>query len=59
MKSGKPRIALVLGDPAGIGPELDTRHVGDAVAYMASLPLDTNVPFLTVMAATLPFIGRG
>jgi hypothetical protein len=33
--------------------------VGDAVAYMASLPLDANVLFMTVMTNTMPFIGRG
>jgi hypothetical protein len=34
-------------------------NVGKAVAYMASLPLDTNVLFMTVMANTMPFVGRG
>ncbi len=34
-------------------------HVGSAVAYMASLPLDANVLFLTVMATKMPFVGRG
>ncbi|MFC5521338.1 SDR family oxidoreductase [Polaromonas jejuensis] len=42
-----------------VEPTMDARHVGSAVAYMASLPLDANVPFLTVMATTMPFIGRG
>jgi NAD(P)-dependent dehydrogenase (short-subunit alcohol dehydrogenase family) len=40
-------------------PLLDIRHVVDAVRYMAGLPLDANVQFLTVMATTMPFIGRG
>ena len=40
-------------------PTFDVRHVADAVLYMAGLPLDANVPFLTVMATTMPFIGRG
>jgi NAD(P)-dependent dehydrogenase (short-subunit alcohol dehydrogenase family) len=40
-------------------PTMDVRHVADAVVYMASLPLDANVPFLTVMATKMPFIGRG
>jgi hypothetical protein len=35
------------------------RHVADAIVYMASLPLDANVPFLTVMATKMPFMGRG
>jgi len=33
--------------------------VAEAVIYMASLPLDTNVQFLTIMATKMPFIGRG
>ena len=40
-------------------PRIDAAHVGRAVAYMASLPLDANVQFLTVMATKMPFIGRG
>jgi NAD(P)-dependent dehydrogenase (short-subunit alcohol dehydrogenase family) len=40
-------------------PTFDVRHVGDAVVYMASLPLDANVQFMTVMATTMPYIGRG
>ena len=40
-------------------PTMDVRHVADAVVYMAGLPLDANVPFLTVMATKMPFIGRG
>ena len=35
------------------------QHVGSAVAYMASLPLDANVLFMTVMATKMPFVGRG
>ena len=34
-------------------------HVADAVVYMASLPLDANVLFMTVMATKMPFVGRG
>jgi len=40
-------------------PRLDVNHVVNAVRYMASLPLDANVQFLTVMATKMPFIGRG
>ncbi|HEX4835482.1 MAG TPA: SDR family oxidoreductase [bacterium] len=40
-------------------PRIDPVHVARAVVYMASLPLDTNVQFLTVMATKMPFIGRG
>lgn len=42
-----------------VEPRMDVRHVADAVVYMASLPLDANVQFLTVMATNMPFIGRG
>ena len=37
----------------------DTEHVAQAILYMASLPLDANVQFMTVMATKMPFIGRG
>ena len=40
-------------------PRMDLKHVADAVLYMASLPLDTNVLFMTVMATKMPFVGRG
>jgi NAD(P)-dependent dehydrogenase (short-subunit alcohol dehydrogenase family) len=40
-------------------PRLDVAHVVRAVLYMASLPLDANVQFMTVMATKMPFVGRG
>lgn len=40
-------------------PRLDVAHVVRAVIYMASLPLDANVQFMTVMATKMPFVGRG
>jgi NAD(P)-dependent dehydrogenase (short-subunit alcohol dehydrogenase family) len=40
-------------------PTFDAGHVATAVLYMASLPLDANVQFLTIMATEMPFIGRG
>jgi NAD(P)-dependent dehydrogenase (short-subunit alcohol dehydrogenase family) len=40
-------------------PTMDVEHVARAVIYMASLPLDANVLFLTVMASLMPFVGRG
>ena len=40
-------------------PVMDVAEVGRAVRYMASLPLDANVAFLTVMATKMPFVGRG
>ena len=38
---------------------MDVEHVARAVVYMASLPLDANVLFMTVMATGMPFVGRG
>jgi len=40
-------------------PVMDLSHVTDAVLYMAGLPLDANVEFMTVMATKMPFVGRG
>ena len=40
-------------------PRMDVRHVAEMVAHIASLPLDANIQFVTVMATKMPFIGRG
>ena len=42
-----------------IEPLMDVAHVANSVVYMASLPLDANVQFMTVMATKMPFVGRG
>ena len=42
-----------------VEPRMDLKHVADAVVYMANLPLDANVQFMTVMATKMPFVGRG
>ncbi|MFM8546062.1 MAG: SDR family oxidoreductase [Betaproteobacteria bacterium] len=42
-----------------IEPRMDADHVGQAVLYMAGLPLESNVLFMTVMATKMPFVGRG
>ena len=42
-----------------VEPTMDVEHVASAVVYMASLPLDANVQFMTIMATKMPFIGRG
>jgi NAD(P)-dependent dehydrogenase (short-subunit alcohol dehydrogenase family) len=42
-----------------VEPLMDVGHVASAVLYMASLPLDANVQFLTIMATKMPFVGRG
>lgn len=50
-----------LGRPSGAPPEprMDVADVGRAVSYMASLPPEANVLFMTVMANSMPFVGRG
>jgi NAD(P)-dependent dehydrogenase (short-subunit alcohol dehydrogenase family) len=40
-------------------PRMDVTHAADAVLYMAGLPLDANIQFMTIMATNMPFIGRG
>jgi NAD(P)-dependent dehydrogenase (short-subunit alcohol dehydrogenase family) len=40
-------------------PRMDVQHVADAVLYIAELPLEANVQFMTLMATQMPFIGRG
>ena len=55
MKKGVPQ-------PNGtveIEPTMDVDHVGRAVVYIATLPLDANVQFMTIMATKMPFVGRG
>ena len=39
--------------------QMDTQNVANAIVHMASLPLDANVQFMTIMATTMPYIGRG
>ena len=42
-----------------VEPRMDVAHVASAIVYMASLPLDANVQFMTIMATKMPFVGRG
>jgi NAD(P)-dependent dehydrogenase (short-subunit alcohol dehydrogenase family) len=42
-----------------VEPRMDVAHVGSAVLYMAKLPLESNVQFMTIMATKMPFVGRG
>ncbi|MBV8600221.1 MAG: SDR family oxidoreductase [Candidatus Eremiobacteraeota bacterium] len=42
-----------------VEPMMDVKYAADAVVFMAQLPLDTNVQFLTVMATNMPYVGRG
>jgi len=42
-----------------VEPRMDVKHVASAIVYMAGLPLDANVQFMTIMATKMPFVGRG
>ncbi len=55
MKRGVPQA----DGSVAVEPTMDVRHVASAVVYMASLPPEANVQFMTVMATKMPFIGRG
>ena len=60
----EPTAILSQGVPQAHGalavePVIDVQHVARAVLHMASLPLDTNVLFMTIMATKMPFVGRG
>lgn len=55
MKQGVPQANGTIA----VEPMMDVEHVAQAVVYMASLPLEANVQFLTVMATKMPYIGRG
>jgi len=43
----------------GIEPRMDVKHVAEAIVFMAGLPLEANVQFMTLMATKMPFVGRG
>jgi NAD(P)-dependent dehydrogenase (short-subunit alcohol dehydrogenase family) len=53
------RGILQANGSVAVEPTMDVQHVARAVSYMASLPLDANVQFMTVMATNMPFVGRG
>jgi NAD(P)-dependent dehydrogenase (short-subunit alcohol dehydrogenase family) len=56
------RMTKGVPQPSGatmVEPRMDVEHVASAVVYMASLPLDANVMFMTIMATKMPFAGRG
>ena len=55
MRNGVPQAHGAVA----VEPTMAVQHVAGAVVYMASLPLDANVQFLTVMATKMPFVGRG
>src|SRR5215510_11751498 len=56
------RMAAGIAQPNGtiaVEPRMNLKHVCDAVLYMANLPLEANVQFMTIMATKMPFVGRG
>jgi NAD(P)-dependent dehydrogenase (short-subunit alcohol dehydrogenase family) len=55
MKAGVPQANGTMM----VEPRMNVQHVADAIVYIANLPLDANVQFMTVMATQMPFIGRG
>ncbi len=55
MKHGVPQANGTIAPE----PVMDVEHVGNAIVYMASLPLEANVQFMTIMATKMPFVGRG
>ena len=55
MKKGVPQADGTLA----VEPTMNVQHVADAVVHMASLPLEANIQFMTVMATKMPFVGRG
>ena len=59
MTKAMTRGVLQANGKIAVEPTMDAKHVAEAVLYMAHLPLNVNVPFMTVMANQMPFIGRG
>jgi len=59
MTNGMATGVLQASGQVATEPTIDVQHVVAAVLYMASLPLDANVLFITVMATKMPFVGRG
>ncbi len=59
MTARMPEGVLQADGSVAAEPTMDARHVADAVIHMASLPLDANILFMTVMATNMPYVGRG
>ena len=55
MENGMPQA----NGSVEVEPRFDVAHVAESVLYMANLPLDANVQFMTIMATKMPFVGRG
>jgi NAD(P)-dependent dehydrogenase (short-subunit alcohol dehydrogenase family) len=59
MTAGMENGVLQANGTVAVEPTMDADHVARVVLSMASLPLDVNIPFVTVMATGMPFLGRG
>jgi NAD(P)-dependent dehydrogenase (short-subunit alcohol dehydrogenase family) len=59
MTSGMVKGIPQANGEIAVEPRMDLEHVARAVLYMASLPLEANVQFMTVIATKMPFVGRG
>jgi NAD(P)-dependent dehydrogenase (short-subunit alcohol dehydrogenase family) len=59
MAAGFTQGALQADGTTRVEPVMDVAHVAEAVLHMARLPLEVNVPFMTIMARDMPYIGRG
>ena len=59
LTAGMARGVAQADGSTSVEPRMDVEHAASAVLYMASLPLDANVLFMTVMATKMPFVGRG
>ncbi|UNB52709.1 SDR family oxidoreductase [Mycolicibacterium sp. YH-1] len=59
MTSGFESGSLQADGAVRAEPKFDVRHVGSTVAHIAGLPTDVSVPFLTIMATSMPLLGRG
>jgi NAD(P)-dependent dehydrogenase (short-subunit alcohol dehydrogenase family) len=59
MTQAMPKGVPQANGESAVEPVMDVEHVAQAVLQMASLPLDTNVQFMTIMATRMPYIGRG
>ena len=55
MESGVPQAHGAVE----VEPTFDVEHVAESILFMANLPLDANVQFMTIMATRMPYIGRG
>jgi NAD(P)-dependent dehydrogenase (short-subunit alcohol dehydrogenase family) len=59
MTAAMPKGVLQANGERAVEPVMDVEHVAGAVLHMASLPLESNVQFMTIMATKMPYIGRG